>query len=193
MNPRHGAVLALLGLGATLCGCAGAANDSATKPPDISRVSVLAVTSEAFTAGSRIPAEYGTQRAGGRNMSIPLSWTGAPDSTRSFAIEVVDMSPAANMWVHWLVADIPASVSDLPGGASGTSMPNGARELDNTFGEPGWGGPQPPSGIHEYRATVYALDVPQLDLADDSSLDEFRSAIEGHVLASGSITGMYAH
>jgi len=149
----------------------------------------LSVTSPAFSSGGRIPREHGTLRAGGRNVSLPLEWGQPPEETASLALETVDLD--ADQWIHWLVVDIPPGVTGLAAGASGAGMPKGSRELTNTFGKAGWDGPQPPSGVHEYRSTVYALDVDTLPLDDDATLADFHQAIHGHVLGSASLSGTF--
>ncbi len=87
---------------------------------------------------------------------MPLRWSGAPKGTKSFVLLMDDLDPIANQWVHWLVVDIPADVSSLPEGASLRSMPAGAKELDNTWGKKGYGGPCPPNGTHVYRFRLFA-------------------------------------
>jgi len=152
--------------------------------------------SSAFTPYGPIPARYATTAIpGGQNQSIPYSWTGVPDGTESYALVLVDRAAVARNWVHWLVTDLPADVLAVAEGASGTSkLPNGARELDNTFGAPGYGGPQPPAGTgeHPYEATVFALDIATLDVPDASSLEEFYTALDGHVIAQSTYTGRFA-
>ena len=150
---------------------------------------MFSVSSPAFSSGGPIPGEHATERAGGRNVSIPLEWGQPPEGTASLAIETVDLD--ANLWIHWLVVDIPPGVTGLPAGASGAGMPKGARELTNTFGKTGWSGPQPPAGVHEYRSTVYALDVDTLGLDDDATLADFNEAIKGHVVRSSSVSGIF--
>ena len=99
----------------------------------------------------------------------------------------------AHNWVHWLVINLPGDSKGLEEGASGRSMPTGAVELDNSFGKPGYGGPQPPpgSGDHPYVATLYALNVPRLDLKQHTDLADFHKAMEGKILATAKITGYY--
>jgi hypothetical protein len=72
-------------------------------------------------------------------------------------------------------------------------MPAGSQELINSFGEIGYGGPQPPRGTgeHPYVITIYALKVEKLDLGVNASLSEFKKALEGKVIGSASVTGMY--
>jgi Raf kinase inhibitor-like YbhB/YbcL family protein len=150
----------------------------------------MQLDSPAYPDEGAIPIEYATRRAGGDNVSVPYEWSGAPEGTKSFALAVIDVS--SRNWVHWLVVDIPARVSSLAAGASRRSMPEGARELDNTFGDTGWGGPQPPPGTgeHRYVATVYALDSEKADVHQDASFAEFERAVAAHVLAKADHAGL---
>lgn len=152
----------------------------------------MRVTSGEYESGEQMPAESATQKAGGRNVSPSYHWEGAPEAVRSFALEVVDHS--ARDWVHWHVVDIPASAASLPQGASGDAMPPGARELRNTFGSLGWGGPQPPpgSGTHRYETIVYALDTEAVGVDEDADAATFEREIRHHVIARGSLIGTMA-
>ena len=153
----------------------------------------MKLTSTAFTDGGKIPVPYVMPGAGGQNISLPLAWTDAPAGVKSFALSMVDPHPVARNWVHWLVVNIPPDVHSLAEGASGRKMPPGAQELQNSFGDPGYGGPQPPrgSGDHPYVVTIYALSVPRLDLGRGTTLAAFQKALEGKVLASASLTGYF--
>jgi Raf kinase inhibitor-like YbhB/YbcL family protein len=119
-------------------------------------------------------------------------------------------------FAHWLVVDLPPDVHELPEGAGGerfgahgrppapTSVggvqgQNGYRglfegnpDLEGTYH--GWNGPFPPwndEQVHRYFTTVYALDVETLGLEPGFTLEEFRAAIEGHVLDSAEIVPTY--
>ena len=153
----------------------------------------MEIISSAFKDGEKIPIAYVMRGAGGKNLSIPLSWKNAPPGTQSFALSVVDHHPIAQNWVHWLVINISAQSTSIEEGASPKKMPAGAVELKNSFGELGYGGPQPPtgSGKHPYIVTLYALNVGKLDLGAGTSLSAFKKALEGKVLQSASLTGMY--
>ena len=153
----------------------------------------MQLSSPAFKDGGTIPALYARPAAGGRNVSLPLKWTGAPEGTRSFALSIVDQHPVARKWVHWMVINIPQEVSSLPEGASAKNMPAGAIEIGNSFGEVGYGGPQPPKGTgpHEYVVTIYALKDPRLDLKPNATLADFQNAIKGKTLGEASITGLF--
>ncbi|MGV8082383.1 MAG: YbhB/YbcL family Raf kinase inhibitor-like protein [Coriobacteriia bacterium] len=150
-----------------------------------------------FADGGEIPLRHTRGRvAGALDESIGYEWEGAPPQTRSFALALVDLAPVANRWVHWLVVDIPAEATGIPAGASQTAeMPTGSREIENTYGIAGYGGPNPPRGTgdHPYVATLYALDVERLGLLGLASLDRFLGAIEGHVLESAECTGYFGN
>ena len=156
---------------------------------------VFELSSPAFAEGGSIPVRHAMRAVqGGENVSIGYEWAGAPAGTRSFALALVDRSPVAHDWVHWLVVDLPASATGLPEGASGTSaMPSGSRELASAYGSTGYGGPQPPSGTgqHPYEATLYALDTTALPLPTDTTLAQFERAVARHTLATARLTGRF--
>lgn len=154
---------------------------------------VMEISSTAFKDGEKIPIQYVMPGAGGKNISLPLSWKNAPAGTKSFALSMVDPHPVAQNWVHWLVINIPASVNSIAEGASKKKMPAGSIELKNSFGDIGYGGPQPPKGTgdHPYVITIYALNVEKLDLSVNTTLSQFKKAIEGKVIGSANITGKY--
>ena len=153
----------------------------------------MQITSTAFQDGGKIPQAYVMPGAGGQNLSLPLAWSGAPAKTQSFALSIVDPHPVANNWVHWLVINLPPDTNSLAEGASGKSMPTGAAELNNSWGKPSYGGPQPPKGTgdHPYVVTIYALSVPRLDLKAGAGLGGFLKALEGKILSQASLTGHY--
>jgi Raf kinase inhibitor-like YbhB/YbcL family protein len=153
----------------------------------------MQITSSAFTDGGKIPLSYVMPGAGGKNVSVPLSWSGAPAGTQSFALAMVDPHPIARNWVHWLVIDIPQGATSLAEGASGPKMPKGAVELQNSFGQLGYGGPQPPrgSGDHPYVFTLYALSAPKLEIGKSAGLAAFKQALEGKILATATLTGYF--
>jgi Raf kinase inhibitor-like YbhB/YbcL family protein len=155
--------------------------------------SAMEISSTAFKDGEKIPIQYVMPGAGGKNISIPLAWKNVPAETRSLCLSIVDPHPVAQNWVHWLVINIPAQVASIEEGASKKKMPKGSVELKNSFGDVGYGGPQPPKGTgdHPYMVTLYSLNVEKLDLVANTSLSAFKKAIEGKVVGSRSITGIF--
>lgn len=153
----------------------------------------MQIISSAFADGGKIPLRYVMPGAGGQNVSVPLSWSGAPAGAQSFALAMVDPHPIARNWVHWLVVNLPKDCNAIPEGASGRKMPPGAQELNNSFGEAGYGGPQPPrgSGDHPYVFTLYALSAPEVEIARSAGLAGFKPALEGKILATATLTGYF--
>ena len=153
----------------------------------------MEISSSAFKDKEKIPIQYVMPGAGGKNISIALSWKNAPAGTKSFALSIVDPHPVAQNWVHWFVINIPKDVTSIDEGASKKKMPPGSVELKNSFGDVGYGGPQPPKGTgdHPYVITVYALSVEKLELGTNTSLSAFKKGIEGKVIESATVTGMY--
>ncbi len=120
---------------------------------------------------------------GGEDRSPQLSWSGFPDGTRSFAVQMYDPdAPSMSGFWHWTVADIPASVTSLE---SGAALPAGAFTVRNDAGQPGYLGAAPPSGHgeHRYFIVVSALDVESLGLPADASPAYVGFTISAHVLA----------
>jgi len=146
-----------------------------------------------FSNESVLPAWCAMPGAGGNNISPELHWTNPPDDTASFALAMIDEHPIARRWVHWIVINIPANVTTLERGASMKKMPEGVRELINSYGFRGYGGPQPPvgTGVHRYVFTIYALKVPQLNIPDRLSAGEFERAIGPYVIEKTSIVGFF--
>ena len=153
----------------------------------------MEISSTAFKDQGKISIQYVMPGAGGKNISVPLSWKNAPAGTKSFALSMVDPHPVAQNWVHWLVINIPKEANAIEEGASRKKMPPGSVELKNSFGDVGYGGPQPPKGTgdHPYVFTLYALNVDKLDLGTNTTLSTFQKALEGKVIESVSITGKY--
>ncbi|RLC28550.1 MAG: phosphatidylethanolamine-binding protein [Deltaproteobacteria bacterium] len=133
----------------------------------------------------------------GENISPSLSWSNAPDGTKSFAVTVYDPdAPKAGGWWHWLIFNIPANVSGLAAGAGNPGnglAPGGSIQSLNDFGSRGFGGACPPKGDrpHRYIFTVYALDVPSLGLDQNALPSEVKHMIDSHTLAKASIVSIY--
>jgi Raf kinase inhibitor-like YbhB/YbcL family protein len=202
----------------------------------------LHVESSSIADGVQIPEVYavavatddGRAAMTGADRSPHLGWSGEPEGTRSFAVSVVDPDVPADRtrmgveglslgndeprvrFAHWLLADIPSDVHEIPEGADGdgfvahgkapgptsfggVSGQNGYRglfdgnaDLEGTYG--GWDGPFPPwndEHVHHYETTVYALNVETLGLAPGFTLEEFEAAIDGRVLGRATIVPTY--
>lgn len=149
----------------------------------------LELKSSAFAAGESIPRKYACD---GDDMSPPLSWSGAPPETRSFALIADDPDAAIGTWVHWVLYNLPAQVNYLPEGVStGPSLPFGGQQGKNGSGQLGYQGPCPPSGTHRYFFKVYALSEP-LKMPPAASKEQLLKAMKGHILAQAELMGLYS-
>jgi Raf kinase inhibitor-like YbhB/YbcL family protein len=148
----------------------------------------LTITSPAFTNDTNIPSKF-TCDAGMQNPSPALSWKDAPAGTKSFVLIMHDPdAPMAGGFTHWVLFDIPASTTGLPegfqAGSVGVSGNHGMRR-------PGWFGPCPPSGVHHYHFMLSALDVEKLGLEAGATKADVDKAMQGHVLGSADLVGLY--
>lgn len=156
----------------------------------------MKLISTSYKDNGMMPEKYATAAvAGGKNISPQFSWTDIPQGTKSFVLVNIDIHPVASKWVHWAVVNIPADVTSLEENCSNTAkLPEGAKELDNTFGRKGYGGPQPPkgSGKHEYVTTLYALDTDKVKLSGEVSEKGLLKEIGTHILARAVHTGFFS-
>lgn len=185
-RPAHRAALAALA-GLVLGAAIGAAAQSPFK-----------LESSVVAPGSTLGNEqvYSGFGCTGKNISPPLTWSGAPSATKSFALTVYDPdAPTGSGWWHWVVYNIPASVTELAAGAGNTAgkLPAGAVQGRTDFGTMGYGGPCPPAGNkpHRYIFTVYALKTGKLDVPADASAAMVGFTIGANKLGSASLTALY--
>lgn len=177
---------------------------TASRPPGpydfLPEVPSFSLTSTDITEGGKmadaqLSGAFGVP--GGQDVSPQLSWSGAPDGTRSYALTCFDPeAPTGSGFWHWAVANIPADVTELPAGA-GTpdsgQLPAGALTLANDAGMRGFVGAAPPPGHgeHRYFFTVHAVDVDALELPDTASPAFLGFNLFTHTLARATIVAVY--
>jgi Raf kinase inhibitor-like YbhB/YbcL family protein len=163
------------------------------------QVPSFTVTSSDCSDGATLPMPHvsGVMGAGGEDRSPQLSWSGFPEGTQSFAVTVYDPdAPTASGFWHWAVANIPASVTELPGGAGDKdepTLPEGALQLRNDAGLAGYVGAAPPSGHgpHRYFLVVHAVDTDTLDVTADTTPAVLGFNLFFHTLARASMVVTY--
>jgi hypothetical protein len=133
----------------------------------------------------------------GKNISPALSWKDAPKGTKSFALTVYDPdAPTGSGWWHWVVFNLPATVTSLPadaGNAAKALMPKGAVQSLTSYGKGGFGGACPPAGdrAHRYVFIVYALDVEALDLDASAMPALVGYMLNAHAIEKASLISYY--
>jgi len=153
----------------------------------------LSITSTAFKANDPLPVQFVHTHCGGQNQIPPLMWSQLPANTKSIAIIVDDPEghdEHSNPWIHWIVANLPPTLDKIDNQTNLTELK--ALQGKNSWGNNQYEGACPPrgNGIHHYQFTVYALDT-MLNLDDSATVEKFYDAMQGHVLASGQLVGVY--
>ncbi len=143
-----------------------------------------------FPLGGSIPAAY---TCDGANTSPALAWSGAPASTKSFALILDDPDAPSGTFVHWVLYNLPATARSLPASVpKQNQLAEGGSQGRNDFGEIGYGGPCPPGHKpHHYRFVLYALDS-SLTLPAGATKLQVEDAIKGHIVARGKLIGAYS-
>ena len=149
----------------------------------------IQITSKEFSEGGNIPKRFSCD---GEKISPALSWSGIPSGTKSLALIVHDPDAPVGDFVHWVIFNIDPNQAGLPEGFSQGSKPiNLGVQGRNSYAREGYGPPCPPKGsTHRYLFNLHALDT-MLDLSPGSSRSELEKSMQGHILASGQLIGMY--
>lgn len=154
----------------------------------------LTLKSPSFDEGQPIPVDHTED---GADLSPALTWTAPTQEAASFALIVDDPdAPVEEPWVHWIIANIPASTLTLPAGFHEEKQPGGAPENTvqglNTWGTVGYRGPAPPPGhgVHHYHFKLFALDA-MLPISIGVSKHDLLEMMSGHVVARGELVGTY--
>ena len=151
-------------------------------------LSDMQLTSSAFGNGDAIPVRH---TGDGDDVSPALSWSRAPEGTKSFALICHDpdaplVKPGTYGFVHWVLYGIPGSLTELPEAVS--DYVQGV----NDFGNAGYGGPAPPTshGTHHYFFWLLALDA-EPALEPGLTLWELLGRIESSVIGMNRLIGTY--
>lgn len=141
----------------------------------------------------KILDEYGKrgkqQKFGMPTLSLPIKIENAPKNTKSFAIIFDDpdsVKVCGKIWIHWLVANL--TKTEIKENASLETFD--FIQGKNTWNDNCYGGPCPPDRPHNYRFRVYALSS-MLDLRGDFSLEQLETAMNGKILETAELYGIY--
>jgi Raf kinase inhibitor-like YbhB/YbcL family protein len=158
----------------------------------------FALASDDVAEGGPLPASAYAAASGldgAADRSPQLSWSGFPPGTASFVVTMFDPDapPPSGFW-HWAVADLPASVTGLPGGVREAALPAPAFHVSNDVRAQAYVGAAPPPGTgrHRYVLAVSALSVPSvrdLGVTPDSTPAALTFLTAGHTIARAVLTG----
>jgi Raf kinase inhibitor-like YbhB/YbcL family protein len=164
-------------------------NDPFARLPE---VPTFTLTSTTVSDGAAMPSPqlsgaFGVP--GGEDVSPQLSWSGAPEGTRGYAVTMYDPdAPTGSGFWHWAVANIPATTAELPEGAGdsdGSGIPEGAFQLFNDARAAQFIGAAPPvgHGEHRYYITVHALDTADIGIPREATPAFLGLTMASHILA----------
>jgi Raf kinase inhibitor-like YbhB/YbcL family protein len=180
--------IALVALSSAAAACGGGSGSIVVAGPPGVSVQRLAVTSRSFSSNGAIPVDY---TCDGADRSPQLTWSAPPSGTKSFAILVVDPDAVGGEFIHWVAYNLRADALALPENTDASEL--GGVSGSNGFGRIGYSGPCPPKmELHSYAFRVFALDT-VLAVRSGVTADDLSGAMNGHVLAQGTLVGTFSH
>jgi len=133
-------------------------------------------------------------------VSFPFSITEIPENVKYFAFSLIDHDaiPVCGFsWIHWLVANVPASMTEIPENYSrndelvkiqgtnsfASSLAGGEtdKKIINRYI-----GPEPPDKDHDYTLTVYAVSD-KLNLEEGFTYNQLHKEIQRKLISQASI------
>jgi len=147
------------------------------------------LTSKAFEYGASIPEKYTCK---GEDIPPPLRWDEAPKGTVSFALILEDPDAPGGTFLHWLIYNLPADISELDGVSPiEKHLKNGVLQAKNDFGRTGYGGPCPPKGeVHRYYFRLFALKK-KLPPESVKKIEDFYGVIKDLTLDKAEYMGKF--
>jgi Raf kinase inhibitor-like YbhB/YbcL family protein len=160
---------------------------------------VFTLESTTFKDGQLLPKPVGDIPARGanckgENVSPQLSWSNAPEGTRSFVFVVSDPDAGLGAGItHWVAYGISPETTSFAEGEA--SQPSGKYVAGkSTKNIPGFGGPCPPPGSpHHYLFQIVATDLDPKDLPPGLTIAELQEKLKGHRKGESSLVGTYVN
>ena len=184
----------LFGIGAFTLGALGSLGCG--KPQIVPRTAPgvvlqsITVTSPSFPEGGRIPVDC---TCDGSEIVPEIVISNPPAETKSLLFLVEDPDAASGTFTHMVAFNVSPDLRKLAAGQELANAGENARWGLNDFSVAHYSGPCPPKGeAHRYRWRVVALDT-MLKLSEGAPLAQVNEAIDGHIIAEGSLTGQFGH
>jgi Raf kinase inhibitor-like YbhB/YbcL family protein len=146
------------------------------------RANAMTIESTVFENNGKIPVLY---TCNGDGAQPPLLISNVPENAKSLSLIVDDPDAPNGDFVHWVVWNLHPKTASI----ENKGVP-GAKEGNTGVGKPGYVAPCPPSGTHHYYFKLYALDS-MLDLPDGTDKAGLLAGMEGHVIESATLLGLY--
>jgi hypothetical protein len=150
----------------------------------------LEVSSTAFQNGEMMPAKF---TADGSDISPPLTIENISPEGESIAVIMDDPDAPVGTFTHWMIWNIPVEKNNIPEGIPQSKQVDSLADAVqgyNDFGDVGYRGPAPPSGVHNYHFKIYILDQ-KIDIPFDSSKQKIVNTLKAHLLQKTEIVTKY--
>lgn len=147
------------------------------------------IQSDRIPANGKIPVVY---TCDGRNISPPLVWNKPSEKILSYALVVSSPDLPPGLTYHWVLYNIPATISKLDEGAN-NNLPDGVLVGTNSIGDTIYRGPCPPDeDTYHYKFSLYALDA-KLDLSDGTTIDDVMMQVKRHLVKETDLIASFNH
>ena len=141
----------------------------------------MKLASPEFKNNQAIPMKFSCEEI---DINPALTILDVPAQAKSLALIMDDPDAPNGTWVHWVVFDIPATVTNI----KENSIPG--KQGRNDFDRLNYGGPCPPIGEHRYFFKLYALDT-LLNLPEGITKSKLEDAMKGHIIGEAQLVGLY--
>ena len=140
----------------------------------------MRLTSPEFENGKYMPAKFTCE---GLDINPALVIEGVPAQAKTLVLIIDDPDAPRGTWVHWVLFNIPVITRIEENSIPGQQGINDSADI-------GYGGPCPPSGTHRYFFKIYALNS-ELSLKEGITKRDLEKAMQGHILDSAELVGLY--
>jgi Raf kinase inhibitor-like YbhB/YbcL family protein len=144
---------------------------------------MFTIQSSAFTNNGPIPDIYTCKGVG---KTPPINFTNIPKNTSSIALYIFDPDAPKTGFVHWVLYDIDPKTPVIEEG----KIPAGSVEGLNSANKVGYQPFCPPTGVHHYQFTAYALSN-TYHFVKVPDITHLKNVMKGEVLARAQIIGTY--
>ncbi|MCX6809380.1 MAG: YbhB/YbcL family Raf kinase inhibitor-like protein [Candidatus Berkelbacteria bacterium] len=142
----------------------------------------MQISSPAFKDGEELPEKYTCR---GEGINPPLIISDVPSNAVELVLILDDPDAPSGNFNHWVVINIDLKVNNI----LENSLPKGAVEGLNSASKSGYVAPCPPSGIHHYCFSLYALDS-KLNLSSPANRDSVLKSMESHIILRANLVGL---